>query len=122
MQVAKLADGLWRWTGRAGDAELACLYVESPRAVTLVDPILPPEDRERFLHALDRDVERHGGRVEIVCTRELDVSELQERYAASVHAASTEDVVVLGAGLAWIPAHETLFVGAAAGARIVKAV
>lgn len=122
MQVAKLADGLWWWTGEAEGRELGCLYLESPRAVTLIDPIVPPEDRDRFLDALDRDVERNGGRVEIVLTRELDVSELRGRYAATVHTASTDDVVVLGAGLAWVPARETLFVAVAAdaGARIVS--
>lgn len=76
MKVERIADGLWRWTARhpewsadkggAGgwEAEVGCIYYEAPRAVVLVDPLVPGEtqDRERFWRALDRDLDRLAGR------------------------------------------------------------
>jgi hypothetical protein len=121
VEVEKLDEGLWWWTGRVGGDELGSLYVETARAITLVDPVVPPEDSDRFLRALDRDVARHGGPVEIVLTRQMSVEELVARYAATLRADGSDDVLLLGGGLAWIPAHRTLFAGADTGARIVRA-
>ena len=42
--------------------EVGSVYYEADDAVVLIDPIVPSEDRERFLDALDRDVERANGR------------------------------------------------------------
>lgn len=97
MEVEQLADGLWWWTG--GDAE--SLYVESVRAISLLDPVLPPEDRERFLRALDRDVARHGGPVHVFFSapeKRARAGVILERYDAVEQTASTPDVEVVDGG------------------------
>lgn len=90
MEVEKLADGLWRWTGDLADGAVAeCLYLEANGGVVLFDPVVPPEDRERFLAALDRDVERIGGSVVICLTHERHRQRclaLADRYAATIWA------------------------------------
>ena len=75
MDVVELAPGLWRWTaphpdwspdddegGEGWGRDVGCLYLETPDALVLFDPLEPadPEERERFWRALDRDVERLG--------------------------------------------------------------
>ena len=93
MRVDQIAAGLWRWTGEhpgwspASDwpREVGCVYYEAPDAVVLIDPLIPPEDRERFLEALDRDVERAAKRVAILLTTDSHArsrDELVERYDA----------------------------------------
>jgi hypothetical protein len=88
MEVEKLADGLWRWTGELDDRTVAeCLYLETPHGVVLFDPVVPPEDRERFLDALDRDIDRTGGEVVICLTHERKRERalpLADRYAATI--------------------------------------
>lgn len=82
MKVEELAPGVWRWSG----GEQWCLYYEAPGATVLIDPVVPNE-RERFFRALDRDVERRGVPVVILCTSaagEADASELAGRYGATV--------------------------------------
>ena len=90
MSVSELAPGLWRWTARTPDwtegddwdPEVGCVYYEAADATVLVDPLVPPE-RERFLEALDRDVERRGLPVAILLTcpwHERSRAELTERY------------------------------------------
>lgn len=70
MQVAEIAPGLWRWTGLHPEwgKEVGCAYLETEDGVALIDPLVPPEDEERFLDALDRDVERAGGKVHVLLT------------------------------------------------------
>ena len=93
MRVDEIAPGLWRWTGRhpgwspASDwpQEVGCVYFEAPGTVVLLDPLIPPEDRERFLEALDRDVERAAKPVAILLTTDSHArsrDELAERYGA----------------------------------------
>lgn len=75
MDVTELAPGLWRWTaphpewspeadegGEGWGREVGCLYLETPGALVLFDPLAPEADgdRERFWRGLDRDVERLG--------------------------------------------------------------
>jgi hypothetical protein len=87
VEVDELAKGLWRWTSRVGGDDIASFYAELPSAVVLIDPIVPPEDRDRFLDALDRDVSRHGGPVVVVLSSEAmreAAIELVERYGATV--------------------------------------
>jgi hypothetical protein len=80
VEVEELAPGLWRWT--SGD-EPAGLYVETAGGVWLIDPLVPPEERDRFLRALDRDVERIGGTLVVLLTepsRPRSADELLVRY------------------------------------------
>lgn len=101
MRVTELQPRLWRWTGRHPDwtpgeggeegweEEVACLYLEAPAAVVLIDPLVPPEDRDRFLEHLDRDVARAGRPVEILLTihwHERSAHELASRYEGTVWA------------------------------------
>ncbi|MBD0329865.1 MAG: hypothetical protein ICV64_07160 [Thermoleophilia bacterium] len=80
MRVEELAPGLWCWTalhpewtpeiGRADgwDQEVSCVYYESPEAVILIDPLVPPEDEQRFWHALDRDLARAARPLHVLIT------------------------------------------------------
>lgn len=82
MQVEELAPGIWRWS--AGGRW--CVYVETDGATVLVDPIVPDEP-DRFFRALDRDVERRGLPLVLVCTTEAAASRAEpiaDRYAATV--------------------------------------
>ena len=97
MKVARLAEGLWHWTGvhpqwepRPDEdvpREVACVYYEAVDAVVLIDPLVPAEAREHFLESLDRDVERAGRPVEIILTspwHARSAAELAKRYGASI--------------------------------------
>ena len=130
MQVQELAPGLWRWTAphpgwEAGAApgspadwprEVGCVYYEASDAVVLIDPLVPPE-RESFLEALDRDVERLGRPVAIVLTvtwHERSAAELGARYGAGRDTpAAVVALRVEGAEetLYWLPEHGTLVAG-----------
>jgi len=86
MQVEKLARGLWRWSAERAGGEVWCVYYETPAATVLIDPVVPDEP-ERFFRALDRDVERRGVPVTIICTSaesETAAGELAQRYGAAV--------------------------------------
>ena len=78
----------WEQEPDAGwEREVACLYVEAPDAVVLIDPLVPPEDSQRFLAALDRDVERVARPVVVLLTvfwHERSARELARRYGAAV--------------------------------------
>ena len=99
MEVRRIDEGLWRWTTPHPDwtpaddwpREVGCVYWEAPDAVVLVDPLIPsgPDERERFLHHLDRDVERVGRPVAILLTcawHGRSADELAERYGGSLTA------------------------------------
>ena len=80
MEVTRIADGLWRWTGQhpawtsddAGPSgwaqDVASYYYEAHDAIVLFDPLVPPEDSEQFWAALDRDLERAGLPVHVLLT------------------------------------------------------
>lgn len=94
MEVLQLDSELWRWTGFHEDWNdvVGSVYCETADGVVLVDPLVPPEDRERFLAALDRDVARTGGSVHVLVTvfwHVRSTAELVERYAARVWAPTT---------------------------------
>lgn len=91
MRVQKLRPGLWRWTALHPEwtpedewgEEVGCLYQETEDAVTLIDPLVPPEDSARFLEALDRDVARTACPVHILITifwHARSAGTLVERY------------------------------------------
>ena len=97
MDVEQIAEGLWRWTTTHPEwrpdadwpAEVGCVFYEGPDTVVLVDPLVPvePDQRERFLAALDRDVERAGRPLEIALTvhwHRRSIDELAERFGARI--------------------------------------
>jgi glyoxylase-like metal-dependent hydrolase (beta-lactamase superfamily II) len=91
VDVVEIADGFWRWTGYHEEwkENVGCVYCETVDGVVLVDPLVPPEDTERFWRALDRDVERNGGRVHVLVTvfwHTRSTAAMVERYAAQVWA------------------------------------
>lgn len=93
MDVTRIEDGLWAWTGFHEEwrKDVGCVYVEGTDTVCLVDPIIPSEDRDRFLAALDRDVARLGLPVHVLLTvfwHTRSARELAERYDAEVWAPS----------------------------------
>jgi glyoxylase-like metal-dependent hydrolase (beta-lactamase superfamily II) len=93
VQVTRIADGLWRWTGwhEEWKQEVGCVYLETADGICLFDPLVPPEDTERFLAALDRDVERAGAEVHVLITvfwHARHARELLERYGGRLWAPS----------------------------------
>lgn len=104
MQVSELSRGLWRWTGwhEEWKQEVGCAYYETAREVCLFDPLLPPEDPERFWQALDRDVERMGGDVHVLIT-------------VRFHARSAREVVSRYGARLWAPARTRAAVERRAG-------
>ena len=91
LRVQKIRPGLWRWTALHPEwtpeeewgEEVGCLYQETEDAITLVDPLIPPEDSARFLEALDRDVARAARPVHILITifwHARSAAMLVERY------------------------------------------
>jgi hypothetical protein len=129
MRVQEIATGLWRWTGLhpawtpanggrdGGEQEVGCYFYEAPGSIVLFDPLVPMEDRDRFLEALDRDVERAAGPVRILLTVEAhrrSAAELVERYAATVAEVPADVELVLDRWderVYWIPEHSALVLG-----------
>jgi glyoxylase-like metal-dependent hydrolase (beta-lactamase superfamily II) len=129
VRVEEIATGLWRWTGlhpqwtpRDGgpdgwEQEVGCVYYEAPTATVLFDPLVPPEDAERFLAALDRDVGRTGQPVRVLLTVEShrrSAGELAARYGASIGELPPGVEVALSAwdeAIYWIPEHRALVFG-----------
>jgi glyoxylase-like metal-dependent hydrolase (beta-lactamase superfamily II) len=99
--VQELRPRLWRWTGLHPDwtpdeggpegwePEVGCVYYEAPDTVVLIDPLVPPEDEERFWAALDRDVERAGVPVHVLLTvfwHSRSSRAIADRYGAEIWA------------------------------------
>jgi glyoxylase-like metal-dependent hydrolase (beta-lactamase superfamily II) len=95
MEVQELRPGLWRWTAEHPQwdhaehwgPEVGSVYAELADAVVVIDPLVPPEDEDRFWSALDRDVERLGRPVYVLLTvhwHERSVEAVLERYGATL--------------------------------------
>ena len=95
MDVQELRPGLWRWTASHPEwdhaehwgPEVASVYAELPGGVVVVDPIVPADEEERFWAALDRDVERAKGPLQVLLTvhwHERSVAEVLDRYDATL--------------------------------------
>src|SRR4051794_28466020 len=93
MDVQELRPGLWRWTGSHPEWDHAeswgptvgSVYAELDDAIVVVDPLVPPEDEDRFWAALDRDVERAGRPLHVLLTvhwHERSVAAVLDRYHA----------------------------------------
>jgi len=125
VEVQELAPGLWRWTVRhptfddpALGTNVGCVYAEAEDAIVLIDPLVPEQDdeRERFLRALDRDVDRLGRPVAILLTcswHARTAAELRERYETTdaqpadvVSYAVADDEVIF-----WLPRHRAVVAG-----------
>jgi glyoxylase-like metal-dependent hydrolase (beta-lactamase superfamily II) len=122
VEVAQLSPGLWRWTGFHPEwkEEVGCVYYEAPETVVLIDPLVPPEDDERFWTALDRDVERVGLPVAVLLTVDWHArssDEILERYSGTrAVPVGVEEVRIRGVGgeserLFWLPEHRALVTG-----------
>jgi hypothetical protein len=127
VRVQRIDAGLWRWTGDHPDwtrekdwpQAVGCVYAEVPDAIVLIDPLVPPEDRERFIEALDRDVERVGRPVRIMLTVDWHArssGELVDRYGATVGGARPAGVEAfpvepVDETLWWLPAHGAIVAG-----------
>ena len=122
----EIAPGLWRWTGlhpawtpeEDWPNEVGSVYYEAPDAVVLFDPLVPPEDEERFWAALDRDVEQAGRRVVVLLTTESHArsrDEILKRYRADTGAAPASveatDTRWGGELLYWLPDQRALVAG-----------
>ena len=99
MDVLEIAPGLWRWTGYHEEwkKDVGSVYCETDVGVVLIDPLVPPEDSERFWRALDRDIERVGGQVHVLVTifwHTRSAAAMVERYAARVWAPTTSRAAV----------------------------
>jgi glyoxylase-like metal-dependent hydrolase (beta-lactamase superfamily II) len=92
VRVQELGPGLWRWTALHPEwspeeewgQEVGCIYQETDDAVTLIDPLVPPEDPVAFFDALDRDIARASRPVHILITifwHARSTAALVERYA-----------------------------------------
>jgi len=99
VEVARIEPGLWRWTGyhQEWKEDVGSVYCETEAGVVLIDPLVPPEDSERFWAALDRDVERAGAPVHVLVTifwHTRSTAAVVERYSARVWAPSTSRAAV----------------------------
>jgi glyoxylase-like metal-dependent hydrolase (beta-lactamase superfamily II) len=91
VDVLEVSPGLWRWTGwhEEWKEDVGSVYVETGDGVVLVDPLVPPDDADRFWSALDRDVQRVGGDVHVLVTvfwHTRDTAAMVDRYRARVWA------------------------------------
>jgi glyoxylase-like metal-dependent hydrolase (beta-lactamase superfamily II) len=91
VDVLEVSPGLWRWTGwhEEWKETVGSVYVETGDGVVLVDPLVPPDDADRFWSALDRDVQRVGGDVHVLVTvfwHTRDTAAMVDRYRARVWA------------------------------------
>ena len=93
LDVGRIADGFWWWScahpaweeGDNWDRVVTSAYVEAPGATVVIDAQVPAgdADRDRFLRALDRDVERRGLPFAALVTcawHSRSSAELAERY------------------------------------------
>ena len=142
MDVHELRPGLWRWTSRHPDWEpdeglprdVGSVYYQTPDAVTLVDPLVPEADEDRFWRGLDEDVERGGRPVTILLTvpwHERSAARIAERYGGAIAPEpppGIEAIRIQGAGgepetIFWLPEPGALVVGdivVGAGAGMVR--
>jgi len=99
VNVLEIAPGLWRWTGYHEEwkEDVGCVYCETDDGVVLIDPLVPPEDTERFWPALDRDIERLRAPVHVLVTvfwHTRSAAAMVERYGARVWAPTTSRAAV----------------------------
>ncbi|HSP72247.1 MAG TPA: hypothetical protein VLN26_07760 [Gaiellaceae bacterium] len=99
MDVQEIAPGLWRWTGWHEEwrEQVGCVYVERDAGIALIDPLVPPEDTERFHAALDHDAGRATAGVHVLVTvywHTRSTRELAARHDARIWAPSRAKAAV----------------------------
>jgi glyoxylase-like metal-dependent hydrolase (beta-lactamase superfamily II) len=99
VDVLEIAPGLWRWTGYHEEwkQDVGSVYCEMDDCVVPVDPLVPPEDTERFWRALDRDLARTRAPVHVLVTifwHTRSAAAMVERYGARVWAPTTSRAAV----------------------------
>ncbi len=99
MEVTRVDVGLWRWTGYHEEwkQDVGSVFCETADGIVLVDPLVPPEDVDRFWRALDKDVGRIGGQLHVLVTvfwHVRSTAEMVARYSARVWAPSTSRAAV----------------------------
>jgi len=99
VDVLEVATGLWRWTAYHEEwkEDVGCVFCETADGVVLVDPLVPVGEEQRFWQALDRDVRRVGGEIQVLVTvfwHVRSTAAMVERYSARVWAPSTSRAAV----------------------------
>ena len=97
MKVVEIVPGLWRWTGYHEEwkEDVGCVYYETKDGIVLIDPLVPPEEPDRFGNTLDREVA--GQPVHVLVTifwHTRSAAAMVERYAARVWAPTTSRAAV----------------------------
>jgi glyoxylase-like metal-dependent hydrolase (beta-lactamase superfamily II) len=97
MDVVRITPRLWRWTGYHEEwkEDVGCVYHETKDGIVLIDPLVPPEEPDRFLSTLDREVA--GQPVHVLVTifwHTRSSAALVERYGARVWAPTTSRAAV----------------------------
>lgn len=97
MDVVRITPRLWRWTGYHEEwkEDVGCVYYETKDGIVLIDPLIPPEETDRFLSTLDREVA--GQPVHVLVTifwHTRSAGALVERYGARVWAPTTSRAAV----------------------------
>jgi glyoxylase-like metal-dependent hydrolase (beta-lactamase superfamily II) len=93
MDVHELAPGLWRWTAYHEEWKqvVGSVYFENDDGAMLIDPLVPLDESARFWTALDRDVKRAGGTVQVLVSvfwHTRSAAAMVERYNARIWAPS----------------------------------
>jgi hypothetical protein len=91
MDVTELAPGLWRWTAYHEEwkEDVGSVFYDTDDGVVLIDPLVPADEKARFWKALDRDVKRNGGPVDVLVTvfwHTRSTAAMVDRYRARVWA------------------------------------
>ncbi len=98
MEVVKITPRLWRWTGYHEEwkQDVGCVYFETEDdGIVLVDPLVPPEEPERFLGTLDSEVAASPVHVLVtIFWHTRSAAALVERYGAHVWAPTTARAAV----------------------------
>ena len=97
MEVARITPRLWRWTAYHEEwkEDVGCVYYQTRDGIVLIDPLVPPEESDRFLNTLDREVA--GQPVHVLVTifwHTRSAAALVERYGARIWAPTTSRAAV----------------------------
>jgi glyoxylase-like metal-dependent hydrolase (beta-lactamase superfamily II) len=89
VDVVRITPRLWRWTGYHEEwkEDVGCVYYETKDGIVLIDPLVPPEESDRFGNTLDREVA--GQPVLVLVTifwHTRSAAAMVERYGARVWA------------------------------------